>query len=105
MYICNIDQMIQIQKLMKIYRNISMMSMKMIVSGTKYCLTRRYMSSTTTAATTTNIRQWWHDSTTTTTKNHQWWDRVTPATEDPIMDVSQAFLSDTSPLKINLGMV
>lgn len=62
------------------------------------------MSSTTAATTKTNtIHQWWHEHDRTTTKNHQWWDRVTPAIEDPITGVSQAFLSDTSPLKINLG--
>uniref|UniRef100_A0A5B7C3G6 Aspartate aminotransferase n=1 Tax=Davidia involucrata TaxID=16924 RepID=A0A5B7C3G6_DAVIN len=33
-----------------------------------------------------------------------WWDHVEPARKDPIMSVSEAFLADTSPHKINLGV-
>lgn len=34
-----------------------------------------------------------------------WWDHVGHAPKDPIMSVTEAFLSDTSPNKINLGVV
>ena len=34
-----------------------------------------------------------------------WWDHVGRAPKDPIMSVTEAFLSDTSPDKINLGVV
>lgn len=34
-----------------------------------------------------------------------WWDRVSPAAKDPITGVTEAFLADTNPNKINLGVV
>lgn len=34
-----------------------------------------------------------------------WWNHVDHAPKDPIMSVTEAFLSDTSPNKINLGVV
>ncbi|KAI6673306.1 hypothetical protein NL676_001212 [Syzygium grande] len=36
--------------------------------------------------------------------HRRWWDRVRPAPEDPITSVSEAFLADASPNKINLGV-
>ncbi|XAR55756.1 Aspartate transaminase [Bertholletia excelsa] len=33
-----------------------------------------------------------------------WWDHVPQAPKDPILGVTEAFLADTSPLKINLGV-
>ncbi|KAF2305243.1 hypothetical protein GH714_003293 [Hevea brasiliensis] len=33
-----------------------------------------------------------------------WWDHVCPAPKDPITSVTEAFLADTSPVKINLGV-
>ncbi|KAA8517503.1 hypothetical protein F0562_017867 [Nyssa sinensis] len=33
-----------------------------------------------------------------------WWDHVGPAPKDPITSISEAFLADTSPYKINLGV-
>lgn len=41
----------------------------------------------------------------TARKKNEWWDRVRPAPEDPIIGVTEAFLSDSSPFKINLGEV
>lgn len=34
-----------------------------------------------------------------------WWDHVSPASKDPITGVTEAFLADTNPHKINLGVV
>lgn len=34
-----------------------------------------------------------------------WWDHVRPAPKDAILCVSEAFLADTTPNKINLGVV
>lgn len=33
-----------------------------------------------------------------------WWDHLVPAPKDPILSVTEAFLADTSPNKINLGV-
>ncbi|XP_043725367.1 aspartate aminotransferase, mitochondrial-like isoform X2 [Telopea speciosissima] len=33
-----------------------------------------------------------------------WWDNVVPAPKDPMLSVTEAFLSDTHPKKINLGV-
>jgi hypothetical protein len=34
-----------------------------------------------------------------------WWEHVSPAPKDPITGVTEAFLADTNPNKINLGVV
>lgn len=34
-----------------------------------------------------------------------WWDHVQQAPKDPITSVTQAFLSDPTPFKLNLGVV
>ncbi|KAG8650069.1 aspartate aminotransferase, mitochondrial isoform X1 [Manihot esculenta] len=34
----------------------------------------------------------------------RWWDHVRPAPKDPITSVTEAFLADSSPIKINLGV-
>ncbi|KAF5737277.1 aspartate aminotransferase mitochondrial-like isoform X4 [Tripterygium wilfordii] len=34
----------------------------------------------------------------------KWWDHVAPAPKDPIAGLTEAFLADTSPYKINLGV-
>ncbi|KAF5953569.1 hypothetical protein HYC85_006425 [Camellia sinensis] len=43
-------------------------------------------------------------SSATTIEGLRWWERVGPAPKDPILAVSEAFLADSSPLKINLGV-
>ena len=40
-----------------------------------------------------------------TSKANGWWDHVKPAPKDPIVGVTEAFLADPSPNKINLGVV
>lgn len=44
-------------------------------------------------------------STSAGNKALKWWDHVAPAPKDPINSVTEAFLADTSPTKINLGVV
>lgn len=34
-----------------------------------------------------------------------WWGSVEPAAKDPILGVTEAFLADTSPDKVNVGVV
>lgn len=34
-----------------------------------------------------------------------WWGHVDPAPKDPILGVSEAFLADPSPNKVNVGVV
>ncbi|TXG58937.1 hypothetical protein EZV62_016766 [Acer yangbiense] len=43
-------------------------------------------------------------SSTSARKLGLWWDRVGPATKDPITGVTESFLADSSPNKINLGV-
>ncbi|KAJ4829528.1 L-asparaginase 1 [Turnera subulata] len=43
-------------------------------------------------------------STLTRPRTSKWWDHVCPAPKDPITSVTEAFLADTSPHKINLGV-
>ncbi|XP_034913602.1 aspartate aminotransferase, mitochondrial isoform X3 [Populus alba] len=43
-------------------------------------------------------------STSAGNKALKWWDHVAPAPKDPINSVTEAFLADTSPTKINLGV-
>ncbi|KDP22788.1 hypothetical protein JCGZ_00375 [Jatropha curcas] len=40
----------------------------------------------------------------TSSKLLRWWDHVGPAPKDPITSVTEAFVADTSPTKINLGV-
>ncbi|XP_052876426.1 aspartate aminotransferase, mitochondrial-like isoform X1 [Gossypium arboreum] len=42
---------------------------------------------------------------TSPTRRRSWWDHVTPALKDPINAVTDAFLADPCPYKINLGVV
>lgn len=42
---------------------------------------------------------------TTSSRTVGWWDHVAPAAKDPINGVTEAFLADPSPYKINLGVV
>ncbi|KAH0680834.1 hypothetical protein KY285_021808 [Solanum tuberosum] len=49
--------------------------------------------------------RWLSTSVATNRKNNMgWWDHVQPAPKDPITSVTQAFLSDPTPLKLNLGV-
>ncbi|XP_060176352.1 aspartate aminotransferase, mitochondrial-like [Lycium barbarum] len=49
--------------------------------------------------------RWMSTSVATNVKNIMgWWDHVLPAPKDPITSVTEAFLSDPSPLKLNLGV-
>ncbi|GMI93070.1 aspartate aminotransferase 1 [Hibiscus trionum] len=57
----------------------------MIIS--RFVILRRGMSTASTCAT-----------------RRSWWDHVTPALKDPISAVTEAFLADPSPYKINLGV-
>ncbi|XP_024037898.1 aspartate aminotransferase, mitochondrial isoform X4 [Citrus clementina] len=41
---------------------------------------------------------------TTSSRTVGWWDHVAPAAKDPINGVTEAFLADPSPYKINLGV-
>ncbi|KAH9736880.1 Aspartate aminotransferase [Citrus sinensis] len=41
---------------------------------------------------------------TTSSRTVGWWDHVAPAAKDPINGVTEAFLADPSPFKINLGV-
>ncbi|KAF3662030.1 Aspartate aminotransferase, mitochondrial [Capsicum annuum] len=52
-----------------------------------------------------NRLKWLSTSVATNVKNNMgWWDHVLPAPKDPITSVTEAFLSDQSPFKLNLGV-
>nr|XP_043623756.1 aspartate aminotransferase, mitochondrial [Erigeron canadensis] len=47
---------------------------------------------------------WWPSSITTRSMSSSWWKHVEPAPKDPILGVTEAFLADPSPQKVNVGV-